>query len=61
MEQKSTNKQKRGFAAISPEKQKEIAKKGGRTAHQKGVAHQWDSNQAREAGKKGGLARKRDN
>lgn len=50
-------KQKRGFAAMSPEKQREIAKMGGRTAHEKGVAHQWTSQEARDAGKKGGQAR----
>jgi len=42
---------------MSPEKQKEIARQGGRAAHEQGVAHQWDSNEAREAGKKGGQAR----
>lgn len=47
----------RGFAAMSPEKQKEIARKGGRAAHEQGVAHQWSSEEARAAGKKGGQAR----
>lgn len=47
-------KQRRGFAAMSPEKRREIASKGGRTAHQVGMAHQWDSDEARAAGKKGG-------
>ena len=32
-------KSRRGFAAMTPEKQKEIAQKGGRAAHEKGVAH----------------------
>lgn len=54
-----TNKPRRGFAAMNPEKQKEIARKGGRAAHEQGVAHQWDSNEAREAGRKGGQARTR--
>ena len=49
---------RRGFAAMNPEKQKEIATKGGRTAHQQGVAHKWNSEEAREAGKKGGLSRR---
>ena len=44
----------RGFAAMSPEKQKEIASEGGRAAHQLGVAHEWNSEEARQAGRKGG-------
>ena len=48
---------RRGFAAMSPEKQREIASKGGRVAHQKGAAHQWTADEAREAGRKGGSAR----
>jgi general stress protein YciG len=51
----------RGFAAMDTEKQKEIARKGGRAAHEQGVAHQWSSQEAREAGKKGGQARGRKN
>ena len=50
-------KSRRGFAAMSPEKQREIASKGGRVAHQKGAAHQWTADEAREAGRKGGSAR----
>jgi uncharacterized protein len=45
----------RGFAAMSPERQREIASKGGRAAHQQGVAHQWNSDEARQAGRKGGM------
>jgi len=44
-----------GFAAIRPELQRQIASKGGRAAHRKGTAHEWDSAQAREAGRLGGL------
>ena len=47
-------KEQRGFASMSPEKQREIASKGGKAAHQKGTAHQWTSEEAREAGRKGG-------
>ena len=39
---------------MSPEKQREIASKGGRMAHQKGAAHKWTVAEAREAGRKGG-------
>lgn len=44
----------RGFAAMSPEKQKQIASEGGRAAHRQGVAHEWNSEEARKAGRKGG-------
>jgi uncharacterized protein len=47
-------KERRGFASMTPEKQREIASKGGRAAHQKGTAHEWTSEEARTAGRKGG-------
>jgi general stress protein YciG len=47
-------KERRGFASMTPEKQREIASKGGRAAHQKGTAHEWTSDEARNAGRKGG-------
>ena len=37
-------------------KQREIASKGGKAAHQKGTAHEWMSEEARDAGRKGGIA-----
>jgi uncharacterized protein len=46
----------RGFASMDREKQKEIASKGGKAAHAKGTAHEFDSSEAREAGRKGGVA-----
>ena len=46
----------RGFASMDPEKQKEIARKGGRAAHAKGTAHEFTSDEARSAGRKGGEA-----
>lgn len=52
----------RGFASMSPEKQRAIASKGGVAGHKKGTAHEWTSDEAREAGRKGGMnshARKR--
>ncbi len=48
-------KARRGFASMSQEKQREIASKGGRAAHAKGTAHEWSSNEARDAGRKGGM------
>ena len=47
---------KRGFASMNPEKQKEIARQGGKAAHKKGTAHQFNSEEARIAGRKGGEA-----
>src|SRR5204863_4074953 len=47
-------KERRGFASMSPEKQREIASKGGRAAHEKGTAHEWTPDEARNAGRKGG-------
>ena len=46
----------RGFASMDRNKQREIASKGGKAAHQKGTAHEWTSEEAREAGRKGGMA-----
>lgn len=45
---------KRGFAAMDPKLVSEIAKKGGRAAHEKGTAHEFTSDEAKVAGKKGG-------
>lgn len=45
---------RRGFASMDRERQREIARKGGRAAHEQGVAHQWSSEEARVAGRKGG-------
>ena len=49
-------KEDRGFASMDRSKQREIASKGGKAAHQKGTAHEWTSEEARDAGRKGGLA-----
>lgn len=46
----------RGFAAMDPQAQRAIAAKGGRAAHQKGTAHEFTSEEARVAGRKGGEA-----
>jgi general stress protein YciG len=52
-------KQDRGFASMDPTKQREIASKGGKAAHLRGTAHKWSSEEAREAGRKGGMASQR--
>lgn len=50
-------KSNRGFASMDPQRQREIASEGGRAAHEKGTAHEFTSEEAREAGRKGGQAR----
>jgi general stress protein YciG len=54
------NTSKRGFASMDMSKQREIASKGGRAAHAKGTAHEFTSDEARLAGRKGGEAVSRD-
>lgn len=46
----------RGFASMDASKQREIASRGGRTAHAQGTAHKFSPEEAREAGRKGGKA-----
>jgi general stress protein YciG len=46
----------RGFALMNPEKRKAISSKGGKAAHAAGTAHEFTSEEARVAGRKGGLA-----
>jgi general stress protein YciG len=48
----------RGFAGMDPKRQREIAAEGGRAAHEQGTAHEFTSDEAREAGRKGHLAKK---
>lgn len=54
------NTSKRGFASMDASKQREIASKGGKAAHAKGTAHEFTSDEARVAGRKGGEAVSRD-
>jgi len=56
MANEDNNTSKRGLGSVDNEKQKEVASKGGRTAHEKGAAHELDSEEARKAGQKGGKA-----
>ena len=49
----------RGFASMDRARRREIASQGGRAAHRMGVAHRWTTKEAREAGRKGGLAAKK--
>src|SRR4051794_6841730 len=49
-----TGTRSRGFASMDAEKQREIARKGGKAAHAKGTAHEFTADEARAAGRKGG-------
>jgi general stress protein YciG/hemerythrin superfamily protein len=51
---------KRGFGSMNQDKQRAIARKGGQAGHAKGTAHEFTSDEAREAGRKGGEAVSRD-
>src|SRR5437762_10279010 len=46
--------ERRGFAAMDENQRREIASMGGRAAHESGRAHEWDQQEAAEAGRKGG-------
>lgn len=49
-------KSNRGFASMDPQRQREIARMGGKAAHERGLAHQFTPEEARIAGRKGGEA-----
>lgn len=51
----------RGFAAMDPQRQREIASLGGRAAHQSGHAHEFTTEEARAAGKKRHAGRSNNN
>jgi general stress protein YciG len=53
---KPSGKSERGFAAMDPKRQREIASEGGKAAHESGHAHEFTSEEARAAGRKGGQA-----
>lgn len=49
----------KGFGSMGPEQKREIASKGGKAAHKAGTAHKWTSEEAQEAGRKGGKISRR--
>lgn len=53
------NQKRRGFASMPKDQRSRIASKGGKAAHAQGKAHEFTSEEAREAGRKGGRARAR--
>ena len=48
-------KSRRGFAAMDAETQRRIASQGGRASHESGRGHRFSADEARDAGRKGGL------
>ena len=55
MSERNDRVSKRGFASMDRARQREIARLGGRAAHQRGTAHEFTREEAREAGRKGGV------
>lgn len=55
-EKKPEEKSERGFASMNQDKQRQIASKGGKAAHEKGSAHEFSPEEASTAGRKGGEA-----
>lgn len=53
---RSSGRGRQGFASMDQDEQRRIASKGGKAAHAKGTAHEWTSEEAREAGRRGGQA-----
>lgn len=53
-DQNQSGKGKQGFGSMDPSRQREIASQGGKAAHEQKKAHEWDSNEAKQAGKIGG-------
>jgi general stress protein YciG len=56
----SQTKSHRGFAAMDPARQRELARRGGRAAHERGTAHEFSPEEARRAGQRGGAVVCRD-
>lgn len=52
----NSNSTSQGFAAMDDDEQRRIASEGGKAAHAKGTAHEFDSEEAKKAGRKGGQA-----
>jgi len=50
---------RRGFASMDPAEQRRIASEGGKASHASGQGHKWTAEEAREAGRKGGLTSRR--
>jgi uncharacterized protein len=60
VKKKATKRRGGGFAAMDRKRLRAIAREGGLAAHAEGKAHQFTSEEARRAGKKGGRSVSRD-
>ncbi|MDH6594992.1 general stress protein YciG [Variovorax sp. TBS-050B] len=56
-DQEERTRARRGFARMDPERQREIARQGGRAAHRLGLAHEFTPEEARDARAKSLAAR----
>ena len=56
-DESQNNNSRKGFASMDPKKQRKIASKGGKAAHRKGTAHEFTSEEAKIAGRKGGRSK----
>jgi uncharacterized protein len=54
MDEQTEKSRASGFASMESQRQREIARRGGIAAHRKGTAHEFTSDEARNAGRKGG-------
>jgi general stress protein YciG len=54
MAQGNRRRGQQGFASMDEDERRKIASKGGKAAHERGTAHEFTSEEAREAGRKGG-------
>lgn len=46
---------KRGLGSMSSDRVRVICRLGGKAAHEKGTAHEWTPEEAKAAGRKGGM------
>ncbi len=49
-------KAQRGFAVMDPERRRDLARQGGKAAHERGTGHRFTTEEAIVAGRKGGSA-----
>lgn len=59
-ESETNGNHRKGFASMDKALVKAIASKGGKAAHAKGTAYEFDTETAKEAGRKGGITTSQD-
>lgn len=55
----TNNTKRRGFGSMDKDRQRRIARSGGKEAHRLGRAHEFTSEEARKAGHIGGRGRRK--